>query len=224
MGTNSNLRRYSKLAHRLGLSSLVIGIGAAVIKAWVTHWLSPGPITPATPPAAPAVVAMASAAAPAVSKQKTVEDLLASSPITLMDWQIAVEQKYDTPAQRERQFRNYLGREVVWEGYFDQSHQLPGDTPERTGYTLILQESRAALFSQKPLGPPSVRCWCPESAGPQLAKLERGQWLVVKGRLKSPLLLGSLLCTDLSDCEIVATSDIRNVEMALSPEQGTIQR
>lgn len=204
-------RRYSRAIQRLGLGSLACGIVAAIVKAWLTHWF--GPSSLAVPPEPVPVVAE-------VQKAETVEDLLKSSPISLMDWQVSVEKQYRTEAERERQFRNYLGKEMVWEGYFDQLNPIPKENPASPGFVLVMHESRAALHSQALLGPPFIRCWCPVSAEKELKSLKRGDWIVIRGRLRNPTLLGSVLCTDLDTCELVAAQEVRHVEMSLDDTRG----
>ncbi|SFJ09005.1 hypothetical protein [Planctomicrobium piriforme] len=213
MDRKQGLRKYSRVLNKLGFTSLFLGIVAALAKAWVTHWLGPSSAAVEKTPV------VATAPAPV-----TVEQLLASSPISLMEWQVAVEQKYETPAQRERAFRNYLGREVVWEGFFDAFHKLPADNPAAPGCTLIMHENFAALSSNSLLGPPFIRCWCPADMEPQLAKLQRGEWIVMRGQLKDPMLLGTVLCTDLTECQLVTSRSVRDVKVALDSTTAPVQR
>ncbi|WP_437191961.1 hypothetical protein [Planctomicrobium sp. SH527] len=209
MDRKTFFRRYSRSIQRLGLGSLAVGIVAAILKAWLTHWLGPSSLAVKPEP----VVAE-------VQKVETVEDLLNSSPISLMEWQISVEKRYGTEAERERQFRNYLGKEMIWEGYFDQLNPIPKENSNAPGFVLVMQESRAALDSKSLLGPPFIRCWCPVGAEKELSSLKRGEWIVIRGRLKNPTLLGSVLCTDLDACELVATQEVRHVEMTLDDARG----
>lgn len=168
----------------------------------------------------PPALVQAAAAEPA---PRTIENLLQRSPVSLMHWQQLVEQSRGTQVERERQFREYLGREVVWEGYFDEvNRNQHSATPERA-YVLILHESYAALNSQSLLGPPSIRCYLPESAAPELEQLRRGEWIVVRGVPGDPLMSGSLLCTDLEPCELLAHGRVRQVQLAV-PETGAVVR
>jgi len=219
-GQPSRLRNSIRFVNRLGISSLILGVGAALIKAWATYWLGPAALLPRNEPVAPVT---ASIADQDEIRLRTVEDLLAASPISLADWQANVEQRYETAAQRERAFRQYLGKQVVWEGYFDQFHEVADPQDEAHGCTLIVHESRSTLFEGRPLGPPTVRCWLPKGAGQSLKQVERGDWIVIRGRLNNPLLAGSLLCTDLEQGEVVLSGKVRAVETALSPDARVIR-
>ncbi|WP_437228542.1 hypothetical protein SH661x_000960 [Planctomicrobium sp. SH661] len=206
MEQKSQVRKTIRIINRLGISSLFLGIAAALIRAWVTHWLGPT----SGPAVAPTQTAMI-----VEEKLQTVEDLLSTSPVSLMEWQSNVEQRYDSAAQRERAFRNYIGKQVVWEGYFDQFNLVAEPRDEQSAGVLIMQESHAALFEKRLLGPPSVRCFLPKSAAASLSQLEKGDWVVVRGRLGDPKMAGNLLCTDLSECEVIASSHVRAVETVL---------
>lgn len=212
----SRFRKSFRLINRLGVSSLLLGIGAGLIKAWAMFYLGPGSLAPQSaadsPPPAVAAVDVSQ------TRPSTVEDLLAGSPVTLADWQTKVEQRYETASQRERAFRNYLGKEVIWEGYFDQFHEVAEPRDAEHACTLIVHESRATLFEKRLLGPPTVRCWLPVTAVDSLKTLQRGDWIVVRGRLNDAMLAGSVLCTDLDQTTLVISSSNRAVETALSQE------
>gem|GEM_PF-1994201 len=221
MDRKAFFRRSSRIAQQLGIGSIAVGILAALAKAWATYWLGPSVTVRDTP-----VVTLPAEVSPA-----TVEDLLKSSPISLSDWQTRVEQQLAVSAdgsrpkmtaeQRERLFRDYLGKEMIWEGFLDKANP---ESPESGTGIIILQESYAALHSNAILGPPFVRCWCPTDAVKRIADAERGTWVVIRGRLKNPILLGSLMCTDLEGCEVITSSKVRNVETALSiPPAGAEQ-
>ncbi|HWL08034.1 MAG TPA: hypothetical protein VNQ76_06510 [Planctomicrobium sp.] len=209
-------RRYSRVLQRLGIGSVAFGIVAALTRAWATYWLGPDYVLKGDPVPVQTVVA---AAIPT-----TVDELLKTSPISLADWQTRVEQTGRTPEQRERQFREYLGREVIWEGFVDQINPLPEGHKEGPGSILIMHESHAALHSQAILGPPSVRCWCPPETTQKLKNLSRGQWIVIRGELKSNIMLGTALGTDLSNCELITAGEIRNVQTALDASHSTVVR
>ena len=219
----SRFRKSLRLMNRLGLSSLVLGICAALLKTWATYWLGPPAVIP-DPVASPATPVVTAAIPEEKLRPRTVEDLIAASPISLTDWQIHVEQRYETAAQRERTFRPYLGKQIVWEGYFDQFHEVSRPEDSHHACTLILQESRSALSERQLLGPPSIRCWLPVSAIPKLQQLQRGDWVVIRGRLNNPLLAGSLLCTDVEETELIASHRIRAVETALSSSDTPLLR
>ena len=216
----SRLRKSLRVINRLGITSLALGIGATVIKAWAAYWLGPAALSPKQPAQAPVAAAMAPA--PEISP-RTIEDLLETSPISLADWQANVERIYETNSQRERVFRKYLGKEVVWEGYFDQFHEVAEPQDAEHACTLIVHESRSTLFEKRLLGPPTIRCWLPASAAVSLKQLERGDWIVIRGQINDPLLAGSLLCTDLEQTEILISNKIRAAETALSPDAPVIR-
>jgi len=229
---SSGLRTTARFFNRLGVTSLFLGIGAALIKAWVTYWLGPGH-GPRPEPVQTAVVQTPAAAT--VKKPRTVEDLLLESPVSLTQWQTEIEQYRaasvssnglggETPEQRERRFRPWFGKVVTWEGYFKQFNAHPHpEAPQQPCCTLIMHESYASLHSDSLLGPPFIRCFLPISAQSQLSQLKAGQWIVVRGRLSNPLLAGSLLCTDLTECQLVAESEIRSVEMAVVPAETVVR-
>lgn len=227
MSKPSRMRKYLRIVNRLGISSLALGLIAAVIKTWVTYYLGPPHLgvqagfvqqvqsekeSPAQHAAAPV-------------SPITVEDLLHRSPISLMRWQEMVENSRSTGSEHERLFRPYLGKEVIWEGFYDQSHRVENPDDDAHGCTLILHESRGTLFDKPLLGPPFVRCWLPTQCAEELQTLKRGDWVVVRGRLNDGMLAGSRLCTDLDQCEIIARSTVRSVETVLSPlSESTVVR
>jgi hypothetical protein len=247
MSKPSRMRKYVRIINRLGISSLFLGVVAAVVKTWVTYYLGP----PQTGIAAPLVqpvqtqtvqsqqphaqplpahvgqshgekqVAVVTSPQPPL----TVEDLLNQSPISLMRWQEMVEHSTGTGPEHERLFRPYLGKEVVWEGFYDQSHVVESPTDDAHACTLILHESRGTLFNKPVLGPPFIRCWIPKQKAEELKTLQRGDWVVVRGRINDAMLAGSRLCTDLDQCEIIARSAVRSVETALPPlSESTVVR
>lgn len=221
------MRKYLRFVNRLGISSLALGLIAAVIKTWVTYYLGPPYIgaQAGSVPQVQAVMETPAQHAAAPQSPVTVEDLLNRSPISLMRWQEMVENSRSTGSEHERLFRPYLGKEVVWEGFYDQSHQVESPQDEAHGCTLILHESRGTLFNKPLLGPPFVRCWLPAQSAEELKRLKRGDWVVVRGRLNDGMLAGSRLCTDLDQCEIIARSTVRSVETALPPlSESTVVR
>ncbi len=217
MGRKAFFTQYWPYIQRLGIGSVIFGAIAALTKVWVEHWLGPAAFVRETP----VEIRMVSAAVPSMatsplpeSTPGTVEALISNSPITLAEWQTRVERKYESAAQRERQFREFLGKEMTWEGYFDQLNPLPDHVEGAPGFVLIMHESYAALHSDAPLPPPSVRCFCSAETGKKLARAKRGEWIVIKGLLSNPLLTGTVLCTDLTQCELIAHSPVRNVNIA----------
>lgn len=247
MSKPSRMRKYVRIINRLGISSLFLGVVAAVVKTWVTYYLGPpqtGIAAPLVQPVQtqsvqvhqpPAQLAQAqSGGSPsentvtaATSRQApvTVEDLLNRSPISLMHWQEMVEKSTGTGPEHERLFRPYLGKEVVWEGFYDQSHLVESPSDDAHACTLILHESRGTLFNKPLLGPPFIRCWLPKQKAEELKTLQRGDWVVVRGRINDAMLAGSRLCTDLDQCEIIARSAVRSVQTALPPlSESTVVR
>ena len=229
--------RVSRVIQNLGLGSLAVGVLAGVLKAWVTYWLGPGQweSKPHVPPAAAVVyeeesVASASertAKAEPLPEVFTVETLLKASPIELMDWQRKVESVTAddlSPVEQERLFRDYVGKEVVWEGFFDQCNpDTLSDDPGKH-LVLVMQESRWALSANTLLGPPFIRCLIPASNQQMVSNLEKGDWIAVRGRISNPVLAGTLLCTDLKPCEILATGKVRNVEVAVETDKSRVVR
>ncbi len=208
--------RYSRVIHRLGLGSIAFGIFAALAKAWATYLFGPENIIREET----ALVQLT----PVEVRPTTIDDLLRTSPISLADWQSKVEEFGKTPAQRERQFREFLGREVIWEGFVDQINPIPDGVKEGPGSILMMHESYAALHSQAVLSAPRVRCWCPPETARKIEKLSRGEWIVVRGELKNPIMLGTALGTDLSNCQLITSNKERSPQIALESESNSVLR
>jgi hypothetical protein len=190
-------------------STLFMGVLVTVVGGWAAHWLGPAPAPDPIPRPAPEPVAK--------SSPPTIARLLSDSPVSLARWQFDAEDRMRSAADRARLFGEHLGRQVVWEGFFDSFHPVREGATANNRYTLIMYDTQRSLNSEQVLGPPFVRCWLPAEAGPQLEQLKRGQWIVVRGTLADPRLLGSLLCTDLRVCKVLAAGDQRNVQMAAAP-------
>lgn len=211
-------RNWTRFANQLGLGTFIAGVAAGLIKAWITFWLGPGAHFRPSQPTPPPVIATDSAAATTAPEPQSIAALLKTSPISLVDWQQRVEQRYPDMVSRERAFREFSGRDVVWEAYFSAVHPVSEGATSERAYSVVLYESRTTIFAERPLlGPPFIRCLFPESAGPQLQKLKPGDWVVVRGRLSNPVLTGTVLCTDLEPVTLVAAERVRNVDLALEP-------
>lgn len=138
-----------------------------------------------------------------------VRQLLTDSPIGLGDWLAMVFETYPTLDDRKRAFRDYIGTQVTWEGYFEQYNRSIHDPSPGNTYFLKLLSRHPYTTPNLLLGRPFVRCWFSAAAKNQLDVLKPGQRIVIRGTLANAEPLGTLLCTDLNQCEIIAAEDDR---------------
>lgn len=183
---------------------IITGVLTGVLSEWGAYWLGPDEET-VTP-----TVSVASYVDPNIAADDdSVVELLQKSPISLRRWQELVHGLAQADASiRKPIFHKYLDEQVVWFGYVDQSHTLPeSNATEQKAATLIVYDSLDSLHSNQPLGPPFVRCFFSAAKRHQLDQLKRGQKVVIRGTLVNPTMIGSLLASDLSLCEVIAAED-----------------
>ena len=146
---------------------------------------------------------------PAEETTVEIHELVNQSPVSLSRWHEMTLQLNRAPTEvRERLFDDYRGERVVWVGYFDRANDhSSNDAAPNNAVSLIMYDSKESLNSEQLLGPPFVRCFFTSRQLSAISKLRRGQRIAVRGTLANPTLMGTVLATDLSKCELLAVDD-----------------
>ncbi len=135
------------------------------------------------------------------------EAALASSPVSLRAWQTIAKDTGMAADRRSRFFGQYLGKRVTWQGVVSRTL----DRREEEGICLVvmygdraeLDEVRRASARRQLVPIPAVRCRFPAHLADQVLALTPGTRVVVRGTLADRVMAGSLLATDLYQCEML---------------------